>query len=158
MIHGFIHINKHKLLWPDRPEALIESPIIHNHTQNIDHKDKQKHVFLHSGHCLPSSSMIIISNQLIKAAIVMATLLSPLTHRFSTSDWTSEGKSERAGTIPTFISIKSRGSMWMPGCWKFLLFYPGIHKHRPVSLELFTSQCFVSDTRWDGRVHNQLLI
>lgn len=86
MIHGcallyvICHINKHKLLWPDMPEALIESPMIHNHTQNIDHNDKQKHVFLHSAHCLPSSS-IIISDQLIKAGIVMATLLSsPLSH------------------------------------------------------------------------------
>lgn len=55
-------------------EALTESPIIHHHTQN---RDKWKHAFLHSGHCLQTSSMIIISDRLIEASVVMATLLFP---------------------------------------------------------------------------------
>lgn len=65
----------------------------------------------------------------------MATLLSTLAQRFSTSDWTSEGKSERDETNPTFIRAKGCSRVWMLSSWRFLRFYPGIHKCRPVSLE-----------------------
>lgn len=65
----------------------------------------------------------------------MATFLSPLAQRFPTSDWTSEGKSERDETNPTFIRAKGCSRVWMPSSWRFLRFYPGIHKCRPVSLE-----------------------
>lgn len=56
-------------------------------------------------------------------------------HRFSTSDWTSEGKPERDETNPAFIRVKGCSSVWMLSSWRFLLFYPGTHKNRPVSLD-----------------------